>query len=108
MVVKAKVGRRRYVAFEVLAGSGEVTRGRLVKAIGARADETGQKNLPEVILIENGRGIVRTNQRSLRETTDMLNSFKGDPSGIRLRTLQTSGTIKTLKEKLFARTRIKQ
>jgi RNase P/RNase MRP subunit POP5 len=108
MVVRAKVGRKRYVAFEILAGSDGMTRGKLVKAIGAKADETGLRNLPEVILVENGRGIVRTDQRNLRETIVLLNSFTGGQAGIRLRTLRTSGTIKTLRGKMSARPKTKQ
>ena len=103
MVVKAKVGRKRYIAFEVIAGGEELTRGKLVKAICSRADELGLRKRPDLILIEGGRGIVRTDQRNQRDAVALLNSFSAESSGLRLQTIRASGTIKTLKEKFFPR-----
>ncbi len=101
MVVKAKVGRKRYIAFEIVDGGEGLTRGKLVKAINARADELGLRNRPDVILIEGGRGIVRTDQRNQKDAVALLNSFLSDQSRLVLKTIRASGTIKTLKESFF-------
>jgi len=103
MVVKAKVGRKRYIAFEILSGGEGLTRGKLVKAICSRADELEFRNRPDVILIEGGRGIVRTDQRNQRDAVALLNSFSAGSSGLRLQTIRASGTIRTLKESFFPR-----
>ena len=103
MVVKAKVGRKRYIAFEVLAGGEGLTRGRLVKIISSRADELGLRSRPDVILIEGGKGIVRTDQRNQKDVVSLLNSLTADPSGLSIKTIRASGTIKTLKENFFPR-----
>ncbi len=103
MVVKAKVGRKRYIAFEIVAGGEGLTRGKLIKVICSRADELGMRNRPDVILIEGGRGIVRTDQKSQKDAVALLNSFSAESSDLRLRTMRTSGTIKTLKDGFFPR-----
>lgn len=103
MVVKAKVGRKRYIAFEIVAGGEGLTRGKLIKEICSRADELGVRNRPDIILIEGGRGIVRTDQKNQKDAVALLNSFSAESCALRLKTIRASGTIKTLKESFFPR-----
>jgi len=53
----------------------------------------------EMILIAGGRGIVRTDQHHASELSSLLDSFSNEQDGFELKTLKTSGTIRTLKEK---------
>lgn len=101
MVVRQKVGRKRYIAFEVVGCTVDVTRSKLARSIAKKSDESG-KHLPfEVMFVLKGRGIVRTDQRHPAELSDILNSFSVERDGFALKTLATSGTIRTLREKYF-------
>jgi RNase P/RNase MRP subunit POP5 len=99
MVVRDKVGRKRYIAFDVASSDGDLSRTRLSKAIGRKLAESAHSMPFEVILIAGGRGIARTNQRYATQLSSLLNSFSNDQDGFELKTLKTSGTIRTLKEK---------
>lgn len=101
MTVRDRTGRKRYIAFEIVSDGGSLSRGKLAKAIDERTGELGMKCRPEVILISNGKGIVRANHRDLEEVLSILNSFSDDARDFKLKTIRTSGTIRTLKEAFF-------
>jgi RNase P/RNase MRP subunit POP5 len=99
MVVRDKVGRKRYIAFDVASCDGDLTRTRLSKAIGRKLAESARSMPYEVILVAGGRGIARTDQHHASELSSLLGSFSDEADGFKLKTLKTSGTIHTLKEK---------
>ncbi len=98
MVVRAKTGRKRYIAFEILPAGEHISRNRLARIIEMKCSEAGMKSRLDLILVEGSYGIARTTQRGLEEAKEFLNSLPVDDSTIRLRTVRTSGTIRTLKE----------
>jgi len=101
MVVRQKVGRKRYIAFEVSGCEGDPTRSRLTKVIGKRSAELAGGCPFDVILVSNGRGIVRTDHRHQKVLLDLLGSLSAESDGMKIATICTSGTIRTLKEKYF-------
>jgi len=101
MVVRDRVGRKRYIAFEILSGADILTRGKLAKVLKANRNGMLRGVEIEVIMIEKGRGIVRTDHRSARVVVDLLRSFDHEREGFELKPLKTSGTIKKLKRKYF-------
>jgi len=96
MAVRERTGRKRYIAFEVLKEDRPLTRGILSRAIEGKIGGD-----VDVILIEGGRGIVRTGHRLAKTLIDVLNSFEYERDGFELRTLKTSGTIRKLKSRYF-------
>jgi len=101
MVVKQKIGRKRYIAFEIVSSSDKLTRGMLARSIDELQDELGTNEKFDVILISGNKGIILTNHRNAAPLTKLLNSFTEDSYGFELKTLRTSGTIKTLKQIYF-------
>lgn len=102
MAVKEKIGRKRYIAFEVVEDRNGLTRGKLSRAIGAASEESLRAAQIDVILIEGGRGIVRTDHRHSEALKALLRSFVSEQNGFELRPLRTSGTIRKLKRKYFS------
>lgn len=100
MVVREKVGRKRYIAFELVEGP-ELTRSRLSRALDGRLRKEFPGSRIEVILIVEGKGILRTDHRSAERTIEVLNEFDMPADGFKLRTLKTSGTIRKLKKRYF-------
>jgi RNase P/RNase MRP subunit POP5 len=92
MVVKEKRGRRRYVAFETsdLADAETVSREIISSAVrlGVRP--------PKLIQFEGRRGIVRSSEPEKEAIIELLNAAE-----LPMRTLRTSGTLKTLRERYF-------
>ena len=101
MVVRQRVGRKRYIAFEIISSGTDVTRSKLTRTIGKRTESLSERFPFEVMFILRGRGIVRTDHRHPGALAETLNSFSREADGFELRTLATSGTIRTLKEKYF-------
>jgi RNase P/RNase MRP subunit POP5 len=101
MVVKQKVGRKRYIAFEATGCEGDLTRSRLGKTIGKKAADIAERCPYDVIFVYNGRGIVRTDHRHQKALVDLLGTLSIDSDGMKINTLCASGTIRTLKEKYF-------
>jgi len=103
MVVRQKVGRKRYIAFEIAGCEGNLTKGRLARAVEKKSAEQGDRCPFDIIFISEGRGIARTDQRNQRTIAALLNSFSMESDGLVLETLCTSGTMRSLKEKYFRR-----
>jgi RNase P/RNase MRP subunit POP5 len=92
MVVKAKRGRRRYIAFE----TSEVNDAETVsREIITSAVRLGVRP-PKLIQFEGRRGIVRSLEPEKEATLELINS-----AALPMRTLRTSGTLKTLRERYF-------
>jgi len=100
MVVREKVGRKRYIAFETVEGA-DLTRSRLSRALTDRLHDELPDSRIEVIFIVEGKGIVRSDHRGVKRTVEILNAFEAHTDGFKLKTLKTSGTIKKLRKKYF-------
>jgi len=97
MVVKARRGRRRYVAFSVSA-TARVTLDALTAALKSAAIATGQTP-PKIIEFDGTYGIVRgSNLDKLRLLALMVQVAESNPSYL-LATLSTSGTLKALRSR---------
>lgn len=93
--------RKRYIAFELVSGADSVGRRMLAKAIENKLQRSGRKIGFEIILIRAGRGIILTSHLEAKNLRELLSSFSRDEHGFELRTLGTSGTILTLKQRFF-------
>lgn len=101
MVVKNKVGRRRYIAFVV--ESRKITKEEISNAIIKELRRRGEKIAlvkPRLIWFEDNKGILRCSHLKKEETISTLNSLG---SGIHARTIKTSGTIKGVKRYFYNR-----
>jgi len=96
-----KFHRKRYIAFEFVKGGDEVGRKDLAHAINERLFRSNANLKYDVILIRAHKGIVLTSHLDANRLREILNSFELEDSGFEMRTLGTSGTILTLKEKFF-------
>jgi RNase P/RNase MRP subunit POP5 len=92
MVVKEKRGRRRYVAFETSDPSDADTVSREIISSAVRLGVRP----PKMIQFEGRRGIVRSYEPEKEATIELVNA-----SALPMRTLRTSGTLKTLRERYF-------
>jgi RNase P/RNase MRP subunit POP5 len=92
MVVKAKRGRRRYIAFETSEAMDAET---VSREIISSAVKLGVRT-PKLIQFEGRRGIVRSLEPEMESTLELINS-----AALPMRTLRTSGTLKTLRERYF-------
>jgi len=101
MVVRQKVGRKRYIAFEIVGCGEPLTRSKLTRTIGKKSNELGASFPFEVMFVTKERGIVRTDQKHPASLSAILNSFSIEVDGFKLKTISVSGTIRTLKEKYF-------
>ena len=94
-MIKDRVGRQRYILFSV---EGEATRRDLIRAINDAYQAVHAEGEAPWLTVYTGRmGIVRCRHTMKDETIQLLNDITGDFS---VTTLQTSGTIKTLKEQI--------
>jgi RNase P/RNase MRP subunit POP5 len=101
VVVKDRVGRSRYVAFEVtsedLVGTGD-----LIATFKRASDkyENGERIRPWLIMFEKGKGIVRCAHKSKDECINLLQSIRGvGGKDVKIRTLGTSGTVRGARRK---------
>jgi RNase P/RNase MRP subunit POP5 len=98
-MVKADRGRRRYVVVETTDGR-PASQEEFVQAVML---EAGRQGLRTVKLIQsNGpRGIVRCNQPEVEALIGLVNDTPSRPSVRPFRTVLTSGTLRTLRERFF-------
>ena len=101
MVVKDRVGRSRYIAFEVTS-EGPVGTGDLIATFkkAAYKYEEGEMIRPWLIMFEKGKGIIRCAHTSKDECINLLQAIKvvGGKS-VKIRTLGTSGTVRGARRK---------
>ncbi len=93
-MIKDRVGRQRYVLFAV---QGDATRRDLIRAINDASRGRTDGEVPWLTVYTGSTGIVRCRHTKKEETIRLLNDISADFS---VTTLQTSGTIKTLKQQI--------
>ena len=109
MVVKEKVGRRRYILFR-LDSDVKVHTGDMIKALVHRSDRleidrrVAKPWLIDFVECEENRsciGILRCTHRYQKEYTEILNSIdKLLYKKVDIQTLSCSGTLKTVRKKM--------
>jgi ribonuclease P/MRP protein subunit POP5 len=101
VVVKDRVGRSRYVAFEI-SSDDVVSTGDLISSFRKAADkyDDAERIRPWLIMFEKGKGIVRCSHTSKDEVINLLKSVKGvGGKKVKIRTLGTSGTVRGARRK---------
>ncbi len=92
--------RDRYIAFEFP----EPRQGREVAgAIRAAFASRPSGERVEVILVAGRRGLVRCNHRQKDEVVQVLNAIRLGGSGILVRTVGASGTIRAARSRYFSK-----
>jgi len=102
LTVRDKVGRTRYIGFVVESGQ-RVGREELSRALGDSARILGGDFSYQLTAFEGGRGILRVPHRLKMDSILLLCSIRTvgrDRVPVRIRTVVTSGTICTVKERL--------
>ncbi len=101
MVVKDRVGRSRYVAFEV-ASESPINTGDLISTFKRTASKypDAEKIRPWLIMFQKGKGIIRCSHTSKDECINLLHSIQGvGGNKVSIRTLGTSGTVRGARRK---------
>jgi ribonuclease P/MRP protein subunit POP5 len=101
VVVKDRVGRSRYIAFEI-SSDDVVSTGDLISSFRKAADkyDDAERIRPWLIMFEKGKGIVRCSHTSKDEVINLLQSVKGvGGKKVKIRTLGTSGTVRGARRK---------
>lgn len=101
MVVKDRVGRSRYVAFEITSQD-TIKTGDLISTLKRAADkyDDAEKIRPWLIMFQKGKGIIRCSHTSKDECINLLHSIKGvGGNRVKIRTLGTSGTVRGARRK---------
>lgn len=107
MTVRDKAGRRRFILFEV-EGETDSGMGRVINLFRGRLPEVGldgRKIRFRVIHFEAGIGVVRCSHLVKDQVVEMINLTK--LNGVPLKTLRTSGTLRTIKTWLREQREIK-
>ena len=100
MVVKDKVGRKRYIAFLVETGAG-LKRHEMIRAINGSLPPGLTKDDVRLTAFNGEVGIVLCPHKTKDEVCKALNSItSANNREIRIRTVATSGTIKKAKARL--------
>lgn len=102
MTVKNKVGRRRYIAFRIENPSHRFfSRSEVISALNSTASARRIKApLLTVFDAQHSLGIVRVRHTEKEKAIELLNTIKKiGGREVKVVTLRTSGTIKTLRER---------
>ena len=104
-----KLIKRRYIAFQVLSKleiSGRELYNALSQEMIARMNGTTKKR-PYLRVIkfdsETGFGIIRCSHTALDQVLRLIQESMGNLEKLKLRTIGTSGSIKTLKRKFLSK-----
>ena len=90
MVVKSKRGRRRYIAFETKQ---KMSDDELIGCLRTHFAGAAMA-MPKIIQFNGNRGIVRVNGTNVDKARTLMNNNE-------LKTLLTSGTLLTIRERYF-------
>lgn len=94
MVVKDKVGRRRYIAFEIISDK-IVPRNEVVKMIRKEFAHRYRSVKPWLTRYRDNKGLMRCAHTGKNEAIRILNSVKKiGKTDVEIKTVGTSGTIK--------------
>ncbi len=103
MTVKDRVGRRRYVAFRIETHSTRFfSRDDVIRALNSAAGSRKYGKAPQLTVFDapRGIGVVRVKHTDKERAIELLSSIKSiGGRDVRVVTLRTSGTIKTLRER---------
>lgn len=101
MVVKDKVGRKRYIGFEIhIEGKSHFHRGAVIRALNQESGVARKLN-PWLTEFDGMKGIVRCPHTEKDAIIELLRNLKHiDRTPVSVKTVTTSGCIKTVKEKL--------
>ncbi|MCK4457967.1 MAG: hypothetical protein KAW39_09545 [Thermoplasmata archaeon] len=100
MVVRDKVGRKRYIVFSVHTES-ELSHGDFERAAILLLREKGTLRTvrPKLIDFDDGAGILRCAHTGRDEAVDILNSMTNVMgTKVRVETVKTSGTLRKARE----------
>ena len=92
MVVKEISGRKRYILF---SHSGKATKSEMNKFMNTKIRTLGGKIGCKVIEFNENTGILRVDHQLLTEAREIMNHESGS---IEIKTMKSSGTLKTLKK----------
>ena len=90
MVVKSKRGRRRYIAFEAAV---KMSEDQLLCSLRSYSESAGAP-VPKIIQFNGNRGIIRVNGTNVDKARALMNNQD-------FKTLLTSGTLLTIRERYF-------
>lgn len=102
MTVKDKVGRTRYIGF-VLESSRRVGRDEVTRELADMLRRQGGSHPFQLTVFDGGRGILKVPHRLKDESIMLLTSLRAvgrDRVPVLVRTVVTSGTICTVKERM--------
>jgi RNase P/RNase MRP subunit POP5 len=93
-VVKDKVGRNRYIAFQVEGGD-DLEMGDMIRALREAFSSFPQDTRPWLVLFQQGQGVVKCSHLHKDDVIRVLQSIRrvGERE-VRIRTLGTSGTVR--------------
>jgi RNase P/RNase MRP subunit POP5 len=99
MVVKDKVGRSRYIVFEIEPAGFE--RRDVIRALNSASERSGLRPSPRLTIFDGRMGIVKVThkeQAKVRALLPKISEIGG--SKVKVRTVVTSGTLRKAKEYL--------
>ncbi|UCF08997.1 MAG: hypothetical protein JSW28_04750 [Thermoplasmata archaeon] len=104
---RAKIHKKRYIAFKVTAPR-EISRKEIIAAIRGQVKDRQQwdKIMPWLTVFEHNEGILRCIHTSKEEAISLLTSITHigrEKVPVEIRTLGTSGSIKKVKMKFLSR-----
>jgi RNase P/RNase MRP subunit POP5 len=98
-MIKSDRGRRRYVVVETVDGR-PANQEEFVQSVMLEAGRRGLRTA-KLIQSHGSRGIVRCNQPEVEALISLVNDTISRPSVRTFRTVLTSGTLRTLRERYF-------
>jgi RNase P/RNase MRP subunit POP5 len=94
MVVKQKVGRKRYIAFEIIALR-TISKNWIIKVVRKAFGKASEGINPWIVKYRNNKGLLRCAHIKKQDAIKILTSInKINDIDIKIRTIGTSGTIK--------------
>ena len=102
MTVRDKVGRTRYIGF-VLESARRVGREEVTRELADMLRRQGGGHPFQLTVFDGGRGILKVPHRLKNESIMLLTSMRAvgrDRVPVQVRTVVTSGTICTVKERM--------
>ncbi|MDI6707921.1 MAG: Rpp14/Pop5 family protein [Candidatus Thermoplasmatota archaeon] len=103
MVVKDKVGRKRYIAFEVIAAR-KIGKAEIVRLVASAFGKLAHEINPWVVKYRANKGLLRCKHTKKEEAIKILTSIGCLGSEeIKIKTIGTSGTIKCATRKYLKR-----
>jgi len=102
LTVRDRTGRTRYIGF-VLESSRRVSREDVVRELEDKLRRQGGRGPVQLTVFDGSRGILKVSHRLKVESIMLLDSLRTagrDQTPVRVRTVVTSGTICTVKERM--------